>query len=305
MMAPVPEPSFTLIQLRYFAAAAERGSMTAAARDLVVSQSAISTAVSQLEKELGVQLFLRHHARGLTLTAAGTDFLRELRSFLSHAADLEETARSAGTALVGDLSVGWFTTLAPFQLPRLVAAYEQEHPQVRVSVVEEEHAHLKQALRDGRCELSVMYGYDLDEDLDHVVVGAATPYAIVSAKHRLARRKRISLRELADEPMILLDMPHTADYFTSMLEALGVQPTVRFRSPAYETVRALVAHGHGFAVLNQRPVHDTTYDGARVIPLQLTDDLAALDVVVAWVRGTRMTRRARAFVRLAKSELSG
>ncbi|WP_222431989.1 LysR family transcriptional regulator [Leekyejoonella antrihumi] len=299
----MPGPSFTLIQLRYFAAAAERGSMTAAARDLVVSQSAISTAVSQLEKELGVQLFLRHHARGLTLTAAGSDFLRELRSFLAHAADLEETARSAGATLVGDLSVGWFTTLAPFQLPRLVAAYEQKHPGVRVSVVEEEHAHLKQGLRDGRCELSVMYGYDLEEDLDHVVVGAAAPYVIVPAMQRWLRRKRVGLRELADEPMILLDMPHTADYFTSMMAAAGVQPAVRFRSPSYETVRALVAHGHGFALLNQRPVHDTTYDGARALALELTDDVEALEIVVAWMRGARLTRRARAFVRLAKAEL--
>ena len=79
---PVARLSFTLVQLRYFLAAAEDGTMTGAAKTLVVSQSAISTAIAQLERELGVQLFVRHHARGLTLTAVGEDFVRELRPFL-------------------------------------------------------------------------------------------------------------------------------------------------------------------------------------------------------------------------------
>ncbi|MFD0476433.1 LysR family transcriptional regulator [Nonomuraea thailandensis] len=84
-------PSFTLVQLRYFAAAAELGSMTAAARELVVSQSAVSTAVAQLEKELGVQLLLRHHARGLALTPpAGPS--------TPSCADFSRTARSWPTA---------------------------------------------------------------------------------------------------------------------------------------------------------------------------------------------------------------
>ena len=67
-------PPFTLVQLRYFAAAVECGSMTAASRELMVSQSAVSTAIAQLEKALGVTLVLRHHAHGLALTGAGRAF---------------------------------------------------------------------------------------------------------------------------------------------------------------------------------------------------------------------------------------
>ena len=77
-------PPFTLVQLHYFAAAVEYGSMTAAARELMVSQSAISTAIAQLEKALGVTLVLRHHAHGLALTEAGRAFHSELRAFLAH-----------------------------------------------------------------------------------------------------------------------------------------------------------------------------------------------------------------------------
>lgn len=295
----VSEPSFTLVQLRYFAAAVEHGSMTKASRELMVSQSAVSTAIAQLEKELGVQLLLRQHAKGLVPTAAGHDFYQELRRFLAHAAELEETARSAGAALVGRLTVGCFATLAPFHLPSLLTEFERRYPEVRVDIEEAEHAQLKQSLRKGACELALMYAYDLDDDIDRITFAESVPYVIVSEEHRLARSKRAWLRELADDPMVLLDLPHTTGYFTSLVGSVGVQPRIRFRSPGYETVRALVAHGHGYALLNQRPQDDTTYDGKRAVALALRDDLRALEIVVAWMRGTRLTRRAQAFVTLA------
>jgi DNA-binding transcriptional LysR family regulator len=253
---------FTLVQLRYFAAAAELGSMTAAAKVLNVSQSAVSTAVAQLERELGVQLLLRHHARGLTLTAAGEDFARELRSYLVHTKELAEVARSAGEALVGELTIGCFSTLGPFELPHLLSSSAQDYPDIRVSVVEAEHAALKQHLRSGRCELALMYGYDLDDDIDHVRVRDAAPYALVSKNHRLASRRTVSLRELGEEPMILLDLPHSSEYLERLVTSAGIRPAIRHRTSGFETVRALVAHGHGWSVLNQRPASPVTYDGS-------------------------------------------
>jgi DNA-binding transcriptional LysR family regulator len=290
-------PSFTLVQLRYFAAAAEHGSMTAAARELVVSQSAVSTAIAQLEKELGVQLLLRHHARGLALTAAGRDFYAELRGFLAHSQDLADSATNAGQALVGNLSVGCFETLAPFRLPGLIAEYSAEHPQVRITVVEGEHAALKRSLRAGECEVALMYGYDLDDDLEAIVVGVAAPYVLVPPDHRLARRKSVRLADLVDEPMVLLDLPHTSTYFRSLFAGTGSEPRVRHRTKGFETVRAMVAAGHGYAILNQRPAHDQTYAGGSVAAIDLKDDLPPLDIVVVRIRETRPTRRAEAFIR--------
>ncbi|ONI89616.1 LysR family transcriptional regulator [Actinosynnema sp. ALI-1.44] len=294
------EPSFTLVQLRYFEAAARHLSMTAAARELVVSQSAVSTAIAQLERELGVQLLLRHHARGLSLTTVGQAFHQRVLDFLAHGAELVEAARHAGAGLVGPLAVGCFATLAPFRLPGLLAEFERRHPKVVVAVREGEHSALKAALRSGECEVALLYGYDLDDDIDRVVVDTAPPYALVAADHRLAARETVSLAELADEPMVLLDLPHSREYLQSVLLDAGVVPVIRHRTTGYETVRALVAHGHGFALLNQRPPVDMTYAGARAVPLALTDDVAALEIVVAWMRGVRVTRRAQEFRELCR-----
>lgn len=287
---------FTLTQLRYFATAAELGSMTAASRELMVSQSAISTAVARLEKELGVQLLLRHHARGLTLTSAGQEFFRELRNYLVHTNELAEVARSAGEALVGELTIGCFSTLGPFELPRLLAASYDVNPGIQVSVIEDEHAALKQALRSGTCELALMYGYDLDDDIDHLQVGVAPPYVLVSSSHRLARRKKIALKELAAEPMVLLDLPHSNRYFEHLIQSTGFQPQVRHRTSGFETARALVANNQGWSILNQRPASSVTYDGAEVVNLDISDELEPLEVVLASMRGVRLTSRAQAFV---------
>ena len=297
------EPSFTLVQLRYFEAAARHLSMTAASKELMVSQSAVSTAIAQLEKEMGVQFLLRHHARGLSLTTAGEAFYKRLLDFLAHGTELVEAARQSGTELVGTLTVGCFATLAPFRMPGLLAEFEARHPRVHVSLREDEHHALKVALRAGETELALLYGYDLDADIKREVVGTAPPYALVAEDHPLARResRTVALRELAEEPMVLLDLPHSGAYLRSVLSDAGVEPRIRHRTTGYETVRALVASGHGFALLNQRPPADSTYAGARAVALTLADDIPPLEIVLASMRGARLTRRAQEFRELCRT----
>jgi DNA-binding transcriptional LysR family regulator len=296
----VKVPSFTLVQLRYFAAAVEHGSMTAAARELMVSQSAVSTAIAQLEKELGVTLVLRHHSRGLALTQAGRAFQAELQPFLAHSQELADTATNAGSVLLGDLTVACFATLAPFRLPQILAAYGERHPQVEVRVLEAEHAEIKRALRAGDCEVALAYGYDLEDDLIAARIGSAAPYVLVAEGHRLAGRGEVALRDLRHDPMILLDLPHSGDYLLSLFADRGLEPVIRHRSKGFETVRALVAAGQGFAVLNQRPAHSVTYAGQGIVALTIRDDLAPLDIVLVRTRGARLTRKAEMFMRLCR-----
>jgi DNA-binding transcriptional LysR family regulator len=287
---------FTLIQLRYFVAAAETGSMTTASRSMRVAQSAISSAVAALEHSLGLQLFVRHHARGLTLTADGEVFLREARNLLTQAADLASSAADIGSVPSGRVSIGCFTTLAPFHLPRLLSDLAVECPALDVDVVEGESDFLQAALRSGRCELAILYDIDLDSDIERERLSAAAPYAILAPGHRLARAGRgARLRDLATEPMVLLDLPHSRDYFRSMVASSGIEPQIRYRTASYETVRALVARGHGFSILNQRPAATTTYDGGTVAVVPLLDKLAPLPIVLARLPGLRLSARARAF----------
>jgi len=300
---PRPEPPFTLTQLRYFVAAAEMGSMTEAARDLMVSQSAVSSSTILLERQLGVQLLVRHHARGLTLTRAGEGFLRQARAFLDHADDLGDAAMGLGGALAGSLTVGCFMPVAPFYLPRLLDAFATAHPDVEVDILEGETAFLRQALLDGRCESAVLYDLGLGSEIETELVAETPPYLAVAAEHRLAGSPGVHLAEVADESMILLDLPLSRGYFLGLAEAAGFTPRIRYRSTSYEAVRALVAGGVGYTILNQQPRTDRTYDGGRVAAVPLLGDPLRLRMVVASARGVRATARGRAWADVCRATL--
>ncbi|MCX2730697.1 LysR family transcriptional regulator [Saccharopolyspora sp. NFXS83] len=295
-------PGFTLVQLRYFIAAAERGSMTAAADELRIAQSAVSSAIANLEHELRLQLFIRHRARGLTLTSAGERLLAQARDLLTRARDVEAEARGSGGTLSGPVTIGCFVTLAPYYLPALFAACDQHHPDVELNVVEAEAEHLHQALRSGGIDFALTYDLSAptDTDLHRETIALAPAYVIVPAGHRLADRTTVDLAELAPDPMVLLDLPYSRDYFRAVVATSGTAPDVRYRSQSYETVRSLVAQGLGYSLLNQRPRTDQTYGGGEIVALELRGDRPPLEVTITAVNGVRQTARAQAVMDLLR-----
>ena len=96
---------------------------------------------------------------------------------------------------------------------------------------------------------------------------------IVSADHRLARRERVGLEELAEEPYILLDLPHSRDYFFGLFRSVGVEPRVAMRSRSQELIRGMVANGQGYSIQNAISPTNLAYDGKRVAVLPLTQRL--------------------------------
>ncbi|MGI5440876.1 LysR family transcriptional regulator [Streptomyces shenzhenensis] len=293
---------FTLVQLRYFVTAAECGSMTAASEKLRIAQSAVSSAITNLEHELRVQLFIRHRARGLTLTSAGERLQHQARELLARARDVEAEARGSGGSLAGPVSVGCFVTLAPYYLPALFAACSEQHPGIELNVVEAEAEQLIHALQTGKIDFALTYdlGMAANPEVRREIIAQASAYVIVPEKHRLADRASVGLAELAAEPMVLLDLPYSRDYFRALVAATGVAPDIRYRTQSYETVRSLVARGLGYSVLNQRPVTSQTYAGGDVVSLELSEDHLPLDVTIALVDGIRQTLRAQAVVELLR-----
>jgi DNA-binding transcriptional LysR family regulator len=298
-------PDVTLTQLRYFVQAATHGSMTQAAGELRVAQSAVSAAVAQLERQVGTQLFIRQRARGLVLTAAGEELLSDARAVLAHMDEVLDAARGRGEQVRGHIRVACFVTLAPFVLPELLADLAEHHPGIEVEVIETEAEALSAALRTGAAEIALSYDLGLGPEIERQVVAEVEPHVILPPEHRLAGRARIHLADLANDPMVLLDLPHSREYFQRMLASVGVTPLVRYRSASYETVRGLVARGHGYSLLNLRPVDDVTYGGARVLPRPIADELAPLSIVIARMSTVRPTARARAVAARARAVLQG
>src|SRR3954453_2103118 len=125
-----PAARFSLRQLEYFVTVADEGTMAGAAGRHHISQLAVSLAINELERALGVQLVMRRKARGVELTGAAREVLPEIRRLLEHAAEVHSTARSVGQTVTGDLVLGCYPTLTPFLLPEILRRFPVRHPAV-------------------------------------------------------------------------------------------------------------------------------------------------------------------------------
>jgi DNA-binding transcriptional LysR family regulator len=291
----------SLHRLAYFVTAADIGTMSGAAQHLYVSQSAVSLGIAELERRLGVQLMLRSKAKGLSLTEAGRHLLPRARALLTQAEDLEADVRHERHSIAGRLVVGCFTSIGPFLLPRLLEAFQAAYPEVFLDFIEGSLVELQQSLRDGRCELAMLYDVGIETDIDYEELYGCHPYVLVSPDHPLADKEKIRLSELASHDMIMMDFPPSMQYFNEILVDAGVNPIIRHRTQSFELTRSLVARGFGYSLLIQRPVTDVTYEGRGLRVRSIADDVAPLPVVLAWHAATRLSPRAVAFATFCRT----
>lgn len=268
--------------------------MTDAAMELYVAQSAISTAVAQLERILDVDLFIRQHSKGLALTSSGERLLSDARSLLAHLDELTQNVRGHDQTVEGVLRLACFITLAPFILPQLISEIGAKHPNLRIEVFEADFDETARLLRNGTVEAAITYDYGPPQGISFDLLYQSKPHLILPADHPLAQKEAISLSSLEGGDVILLDMPHSREYFLNMFKTLGVKVHVRHSSRSYETVRSLVARGHGFSILNNIPETDRTYDGGQLKAVPIADSVPSLDVCFAHVTDIRPSARARA-----------
>ncbi|PXY18815.1 LysR substrate-binding domain-containing protein [Prauserella muralis] len=299
-------PGFSLRQLWYFVAAAEEGTISAAANRLHVSQSAVSLALGELERALKVQLCVRRKAHGITLTPSGTQVLQQARALLRQAEDLEETSAGDSADLAGRLALGCYLTLAPTVLPRLLHGFGARYPRVTIDFTEGTQDALQRLLLAGELDLAVLYDMEILPEIAQVPLYHRRPHVLLPADHRLAGEPEVALHDLADEPMVLLDAPPSSHHTLRLCTDAGVKPMVRHRTSSFETARALVGRGLGYAMLIQRPANDRTYEGLPVVSKSISELSGyAVSVLLAWPRHTRLTRRSAEFVAYCEEVFAG
>jgi DNA-binding transcriptional LysR family regulator len=110
---------FTLKQLAYFVAAGEAGSILRSAQNIHVSQASISNAIGHLEDVFQIQLLIRHHAQGMSLTTAGSQIMEQAQALLRDADELHSFAGKLSEQVFGSVNVGCFIPLAPIVTPEL------------------------------------------------------------------------------------------------------------------------------------------------------------------------------------------
>ncbi|PXY23446.1 LysR family transcriptional regulator [Prauserella coralliicola] len=292
-------PSYTLRQLEYFVAVADAGSISSAAAALHVTPTAVASAMNELERILRTQLMVRRKAHGVALTPTGTALYQRATALLRAADEIELVTGARTGELVGPLVVGCYSTLAPTIVPPLVEWMSGQHPKVDLTVVTGSQVELPQQLLAGTLDLAIGYDIALPEGLASVRLYGAPAYVLLPPLHPLAARASVTLAELADEPMILLELPPADQHTLSLFARAGVTPTISVRTSDFELTRSLVARGFGYSILIQRPVPNASYEGLPLAVVEISPNVVTTAVRMMWPQDVRLTERAEALVEFA------
>ncbi|MES2846530.1 MAG: LysR family transcriptional regulator [Pseudomonadota bacterium] len=287
---------FTLRQLEYLIAVADSGSVALAAERSHVSSPSISAAIAQLESEFGLHLFVRRHAQGLSLTEGGRQFVETARLVLSSATALNDRAAELTGQVRGPLSVGCLLTFAQVMLPRLRRSFAQSWPDVEFHQSERDQAGLFDDLRAARLDAALTYDMQIPADLTFLPLLSLDPYALLSEDHPLVGHASVTAADLAPHPMVLLDLPYSADYFLSFFSTQGLRPVIAERTRDMGVMRAMVANGFGYSIANIRLGSDRAPDGRRLVFMPLKAPLPPMRMGLLLPAGGPPRRTVAAFV---------
>ncbi|PRI10992.1 LysR substrate-binding domain-containing protein [Leucobacter massiliensis] len=296
---PPTLPAFTLRQLAYFAAAADAGTIAAAAARLRVSPSAMSDAITELEAVTGERLCLRRRAHGLSLTPAGERLVAHARRMLAEAEELSRAVGGDGR-LTGPVVIGCYPTLAPTILPPLLQGFAELHPGIELSIREATQDRLVAELGTGRVDVAVVYDMLVPGEAARTRLYELRAYAVLAAGHRLASRPSVRLEDLVDEELILLDAPPSGEHTLSLFAEQGLAPRIRHRTASYEVVRTLVARGLGYGILVSPVANPASYEGLPLASIPISPAVRPVAVDMVWAPDRPLPARSRALIDFAR-----
>jgi DNA-binding transcriptional LysR family regulator len=285
-----------LRRLRAFRAVAERRSFSEAALALGYAQSVVSHHVAALEQEFGLTLVDRA-TRPVGLTEAGERLREHAEIVLGQVATAEEELRSIAGLLTGTVRVGAFLTACTSFVPPALARFERAHPGVKIELEQLERGEAVRRLRGGELDVAVIWDEfeEADADERRAADGLEShllghdPYRIVlPAGHPLARRRELSLADLATErfngPSV-----DTSGRYRAMLDRLcaeaGFTPDVAYVVRDVTVGRAFVAAGVCVGLMPELAIQEPRPDVA-VVPVRDLDPVRP--VYATWLRGRRM-----------------
>jgi DNA-binding transcriptional LysR family regulator len=289
-----------LRHLRYFAAVAENGGFGRTARLLHVSQSAISEQIKDLEEELGVALFDRSR-RLIQLTHAGELFLKEVRGILSAVDFAVLNVQRSVRGEVGKLTIGFFVGGTGSSFPRIIREFRKRSPDVQLSLVEMAPAMQHQALAAGSIDIGFTRPLQSADSIELRSEYYQTErlLAIVHRSHKLAKRRHISIRELAQDTFVVNDRNYSSAVFDKIITLCsnaGFSPRIGSVATVSPGVIALVEAGAGVAIL---PEGSRVLSRNEVVFIPLSEADATIDLVIAWSR-QRENAALLAFLELAR-----
>ena len=235
-----------LAKYEALAAAVEQGSLTLAAKQLEITQSAVSHAIDSLEKELGFPLLKRSRG-GVHLTEEGEQLMPAVRSLLSSAEQLGQTAAAIRGLDTGLVRIGAFTSVAVHWLPSVLKEFQTDYPKVDFRLLNGDYHDVEEWLSDGSIDIGFV-NVPCGLDCECIPLMEDRLLAILPLNSRFRSYPKFPLVECETEPFISLLKSSDHDARRA-LEAAGVTPNVRFYTKDDYAILAMVEQGLGMSIM--------------------------------------------------------
>ena len=191
-----------LRHLRYFVAVAEEGNLRRAAAKLHIAPPPLSVQISQLEAEIGVELFARA-GRGLRLTNVGSVFLEQARKALESAQSAVNAAQRAAKGEYGDITVGHIMPAGFLVYPKTVPMFRRLYPDIELTFRSVDYVRQIEELRREKLDIAFAWSSLASAEFDSYPLCSLPVVAILPHEHRLVERTEIYVSQLSDEPLVL------------------------------------------------------------------------------------------------------
>lgn len=231
-----------------FVKTVETGSFTRAAEKLNYAQSSVSKMIADLEKEWKVVLLERDRS-GVHLTTSGEQLLPYARALVEDYQKLQSRVDQMNGLQTGVIRIGSFSSVAIHWLPNLFAEFQKDFPMIEYEILLGDYKEIEQWIEDGRVDcgflsMPVRTGFD-------IIPLQRDEYKVVLPKHHiLAQKESIDIRELENEPFLLLEHGGRTEV-TELLEMSRVHPQIRFTTWEDYAIMAMVEKGLGIGILPQ------------------------------------------------------
>jgi len=265
---PDYDHAMNLRDLRYLVALADERHFGRAAVRCHVSQPTLSAQVRKLEEYLGVPLVERQPRR-VALTEAGARVVERARRLLLEADAIVELARSDRDPLAGSLKVALIPTVGPYLLPQVSRRLKRDLPRLKLMLYEYQTAPLLEKLRSGEIDVGILALPVPLDGLDAQTLYEEPFTVAVPAGHPLAARDRLRLEDLRGETLLLLEDGHCLrDQALEVCSRVKVHEDQDYRATSLETLRQMVAAGHGVTLMPQLAAqsHGSAARGLRIRP---------------------------------------
>ena len=285
MITTIARIDLHLRKLRYFLVVAEELHFSRAAARVYLTQQALSRQIKELEDELGVQLFDRT-TRRVSLTVAGEAFYAAAKGVVAAFDDAVAVARRTTRALSGKLRLGFIPAAALELTPLIIAAFQQEHPDVEIEMREFPAIDPSAGLASGVTDVAFLRLPQATPRIETETLFLDPVIAMVAAAHPLASRSSVRVSDLVHETLTLSDTPDEVyKAFWSLAAARDAAGSGRLHPVVSVTEEAsLVANGAAVAVTSSAAQTFVTLPGIRHLPIE---DWPPSTVAVAWHEGER------------------